>query len=428
MVMQCPPRRLASLACSLLLHPLLQAQPVILATLTFRGEDPAILHVLGEGFGLGTSQVRVDFNGRPCPFWVLNDAHLVLVCAESASSSPRIDLQVLGQACQYPLSIPPLTVEADPAELLVPETLDPLAGRFNRAVAAGFSQSLVTGKVAVAGQGTRGVAAAAAASSAGAAAAALPGHGLQRYSALPTLRLEGTRTLVLNGIAVKVSLEAFNILRLLAAQPGKMATVSFLTTALFNPDGPGALNKVRNKIHELRKVLEENPEEHKVLMRVALPGNAQNGAAMIAYQLKVLDLTPGARNDAMEEPPLLPSTLALGPIAGEVTINGKQHLLSVRHYGLLTLLAGRPSKAATGAWLLAQIQKAEPGCSQKKLGDRIHQLRLHIEPDPHRPVILLTVRNLEGSGQPGYRLNVKPDAPPGQQPRPAGPDSEIGHF
>ena len=145
MAVQCSPWLLASLACSLLVHSALQAQPAILATFTFRGEDPAILHVLGEGFGVGTSQVRVDFNGRPCPFWVLNDAHLVLVCPDNASSSPRLDLEVLGQACQYPLSIPPLTVAADPSELLVPESLDPLAGRFNRALTAAFGQTAVTG-------------------------------------------------------------------------------------------------------------------------------------------------------------------------------------------------------------------------------------------------------------------------------------------
>ena len=87
--------------------------------------------------------------------------------------------------------------------------------------------------------------------------------------------------------------------------------------------------------------------------------------------------------------------------AHELRRQGEAVHLRPKEFGLLALLAAHPGRAYTRAELLSRVW-ASPHGSGRTVDVHVRWLRAKIEPDPNRPVTLVTVRGV------GYRLDPSP--------------------
>jgi DNA-binding response OmpR family regulator len=73
--------------------------------------------------------------------------------------------------------------------------------------------------------------------------------------------------------------------------------------------------------------------------------------------------------------------------------------LRPKEFGLLALLATHPGRAFSRRELLDRVWGPDHGCGARTVDVHVRWLRAKIEPDPVRPIHLITVRGL------GYRLD-----------------------
>ncbi len=78
--------------------------------------------------------------------------------------------------------------------------------------------------------------------------------------------------------------------------------------------------------------------------------------------------------------------------------NGRIHLRP-REYSLLAVLASQPGRAFTRRQLMELAWEPHPAILPRAVDVHVHWLRAKIEPLPHRPVHLVSVRGI------GYRLD-----------------------
>jgi DNA-binding response OmpR family regulator len=101
-----------------------------------------------------------------------------------------------------------------------------------------------------------------------------------------------------------------------------------------------------------------------------------------------------------DRPVIAHGDLVIDTSARQVTVRGEALTLSPRSYDLLVFLAARPGRAFTRDELLQQVWRSEPEWQNiATVTEHVHRLRRQIEPNPERPVHLMTVR---GSG---YRFD-----------------------
>ncbi len=101
-----------------------------------------------------------------------------------------------------------------------------------------------------------------------------------------------------------------------------------------------------------------------------------------------------------DKPVLTHGDLIIDTSARSVVVRGEPQTLSPRAYDLLVFLAARPGRAFTRDELLQQVWRSEPEWQNiATVTEHVHRLRRAIEPNPERPVHLVTVR---GSG---YRFD-----------------------
>jgi DNA-binding response OmpR family regulator len=91
--------------------------------------------------------------------------------------------------------------------------------------------------------------------------------------------------------------------------------------------------------------------------------------------------------------------LELDLTAHELRRDGRIVHLRPKEFGLLALLAAHPGRAYTRRELLSRVWGVDHSGGQRTVDVHVRWLRSKIEPEPGRPVHLVTVRGL------GYRLD-----------------------
>lgn len=99
--------------------------------------------------------------------------------------------------------------------------------------------------------------------------------------------------------------------------------------------------------------------------------------------------------------PLLPG-LVIDPNRRQVTHNDKPIGLKPKEFDLLVFLARHPRRVFTRDQLLEQVWGYEFTAQSRTVDVHVRWLREKIEPDPARPICLLTTRGI------GYRLELGP--------------------
>ncbi len=108
------------------------------------------------------------------------------------------------------------------------------------------------------------------------------------------------------------------------------------------------------------------------------------------------------RGDAAE---LAPATLEAGPVRmdverHQVTVGGQLTTLPLKEFELLELLLRNTGRVLTRGQLIDRVWGSDYVGDTKTLDVHVKRLRAKIEPDPHHPVHLVTVRGL------GYKLEA----------------------
>lgn len=121
-------------------------------------------------------------------------------------------------------------------------------------------------------------------------------------------------------------------------------------------------------------------------------------AAELAGRLKLLESKARARagGDAVLR---MAADLELDLMAHELRRSGEVVHLRPKEYGLLALLAAHPGRAYTRRQLLDRVWGPDHVGGPRTVDVHVRWLRAKIEPDPERPVHLVTVRGV------GYRLD-----------------------
>jgi DNA-binding response OmpR family regulator len=87
------------------------------------------------------------------------------------------------------------------------------------------------------------------------------------------------------------------------------------------------------------------------------------------------------------------------------TRDGAPVHLRPKEFELLARLVARRGAVLTRAELLADVWGYQPGLATRTLDHHVFRLRRHVEDDPRRPTLLVTVARV------GYRLLHEPFAP-----------------
>ena len=103
---------------------------------------------------------------------------------------------------------------------------------------------------------------------------------------------------------------------------------------------------------------------------------------------------------------LLPTTIEAGPVRMDVerhtvTVNGKPTALPLKEFELLEMLLRNAGRVLTRMQLIDRVWGSDYVGDTKTLDVHIKRLRAKIEPDPARPVHIVTVRGL------GYKFETK---------------------
>ena len=102
---------------------------------------------------------------------------------------------------------------------------------------------------------------------------------------------------------------------------------------------------------------------------------------------------------------LLPSTIEAGPVRMDierhtVTVDGKPTALPLKEFELLEMLLRNAGRVLTRMQLIDRVWGSDYVGDTKTLDVHIKRLRAKIEPDPARPVHIVTVRGL------GYKFET----------------------
>jgi len=105
------------------------------------------------------------------------------------------------------------------------------------------------------------------------------------------------------------------------------------------------------------------------------------------------------RSEGMRRPQATDEVLAGGPVTmdvvrHEVVVNGELVAFPPREFELLETFLRRRGRLLTREFLIQEIWGADYFGDTKTLDVHVKRVRRKIEPDPHRPVHLLTVRGL----------------------------------
>ncbi len=138
------------------------------------------------------------------------------------------------------------------------------------------------------------------------------------------------------------------------------------------------------------------PEPHTATVTLTLPFTPRK------LRNAVKRLLPAGDNDFVQ----------LGPIRlyaslRRVQVNGHEQRLTPKQARLLELFLRAPGQVISRRTILKKVWETDYLGDTRTLDVHISWLRHLIEPDPHQPRYLRTVRAL------GYRLDIPPDAPAG---------------
>jgi two-component system response regulator RegX3 len=102
---------------------------------------------------------------------------------------------------------------------------------------------------------------------------------------------------------------------------------------------------------------------------------------------------------------LAPATIEAGPVRMDVerhvvSVNGAEVVLPLKEFELLEMLLRNAGRVLTRGQLIDRVWGSDYVGDTKTLDVHVKRLRAKIEPDPHNPVHLLTVRGL------GYKLEA----------------------
>jgi two-component system response regulator RegX3 len=111
------------------------------------------------------------------------------------------------------------------------------------------------------------------------------------------------------------------------------------------------------------------------------------------------------RGDSGATPDAAPATLEAGPVRMDVerhvvTVGGTEVLLPLKEFELLEMLLRNAGRVLTRGQLIDRVWGSDYVGDTKTLDVHVKRLRAKIEPDPHQPVHLVTVRGL------GYKLEA----------------------
>jgi DNA-binding response OmpR family regulator len=95
----------------------------------------------------------------------------------------------------------------------------------------------------------------------------------------------------------------------------------------------------------------------------------------------------------------LSDDLELDLVAHELRRDGRPIHLRPKEFGLLAMLAGHPGRVYTRRQLLDRVWGLDHDGDQRTIDVHIRWLRSKVEPEPARPIHLVTVRGI------GYRLD-----------------------
>jgi len=83
--------------------------------------------------------------------------------------------------------------------------------------------------------------------------------------------------------------------------------------------------------------------------------------------------------------------------------NGDEVTLTPKEFRLLEFLAGRPGRALTRDEIMRNVWGGQVVVTERSVDRCVTTLRAKIEPDPHRPVYIQTIRDV------GYRFEPPPE-------------------
>lgn len=113
--------------------------------------------------------------------------------------------------------------------------------------------------------------------------------------------------------------------------------------------------------------------------------------------------------------------LTLDPAAFTVNVKGRTASLSPRELELLTVLMQNAGRVLSFELLMDQVWHRQESRDYRSVKTHVLRLRRKIEPDPHAPTFIRTVRGV------GYVFDRRPLAPAQRpRPRPAAGPLELG--
>ncbi len=102
---------------------------------------------------------------------------------------------------------------------------------------------------------------------------------------------------------------------------------------------------------------------------------------------------------ADDDRPLVVGDLVVDPMRREVTFAARRVDLTATEFDLLARMAAEPGRVFTRGQLLEAIHGVAVDAGERAIDAHVKNLRRKIEPDAHRPRLLLTVHGV------GYRLH-----------------------
>jgi DNA-binding response OmpR family regulator len=134
----------------------------------------------------------------------------------------------------------------------------------------------------------------------------------------------------------------------------------------------------------------------------------------LVARVKAVLRRAGGDREAERPPPIVAGDLVVDLAAHEVRLRGQTVRLTPREFQLLALLAANPGYAFSRAQLLERAFGMDYEGLERTVDVHLMNLRRKIEPDPRRPIHLVTVPAV------GYKF-VPEGPPPHAPPRPPRP-------
>jgi two-component system alkaline phosphatase synthesis response regulator PhoP len=99
-----------------------------------------------------------------------------------------------------------------------------------------------------------------------------------------------------------------------------------------------------------------------------------------------------------DERPMTAGELTVDPARRRVTVGGREVDVTATEFDLLARMAAAPGRVFTRGQLLETIHGVAVDAGERAIDAHVKNIRRKIEPDPHRPRMLVTVHGV------GYRL------------------------